>query len=152
MDRYDRTLLRELQTDSARSNQDLAAATGLSASPCHRRVKALEADNVIVGYRAIVDRQAAGYGFLAFATVSLEKQTTDCVRAFEQAIVQREEILEAHLVSGDFDFLIKIVARDMDDFQNFIMSFLAKLPEVTKIRTLLPMHSVKETTVCPIRD
>ena len=152
MDKHDRQILRLLQQSSTLPNHELAAAVGLSTSPCHRRVKALEDSGVVSDYRALVNRAAVGYGFLAFAMVTLDRQTSDCVAAFETAMLQREEVLEAHLVSGDFDFLLKVVAADMDDFQRFIMTFLAKLPEVTKIRTLLPMRSAKETTICPVRD
>ena len=151
MDDYERRIIRALQRDGALSNNELAAEIGLSASPCHRRVKALEAAGTIKGYTAIADRKAVGCGFLAFASVSLLKQSLDHVAGFEAAVLAREEILEAHLVSGDFDFLLKIVARDMDDFQHFLMSFLTQLPQVEKIRTLLPMRSPKETTVCPVR-
>lgn len=149
-DLYERRILRAVQKDCTPPINMLSEAVGLSSSPCHRRLKALEERGVIKGYVAIVDRIALGLGFTAFAQVSLESQTREAVDMFEAAIAPRDEILEAHLVSGDYDYLLKVVAKDVAGFQEFLWDFLTKAPYVQKIRTLLPMRSVKETTYCPV--
>ncbi|MBR0766526.1 Lrp/AsnC family transcriptional regulator [Bradyrhizobium japonicum] len=150
LDSFERRILRHVQKDSSLPITALSEAVGMSPSPCHRRLKALEERGIIKGYVAIVDRMAVGQGFTAFAQVSLERQTRESVDAFESQVAPREEILEAHLVSGDYDYLLKIVARDISGFQEFLWSFLTKVPQVAKIRTLLPMRTVKESIFCPI--
>lgn len=149
-DLYERRILHAVQKDCSPPINLLSEAVGLSSSPCHRRLKALEESGVIKGYVAIVDRMALGLGFTAFAQVSLESQTREAVDMFESAVAPRDEILEAYLVSGDYDYLLKVVARDVAGFQEFLWDFLTKAPYVQKIRTLLPMRSVKETSYCPV--
>lgn len=150
-DIFEKRILTLVQKDCSLPITAISEAVGMSSSPCHRRLKALEEQGVIKGYVAVIDRVAVGQGFTAFAQVSLESQTRESVDAFEKHIEPREEILEAHLVSGDYDYLLKIVARDVSSFQEFLWNFLTKVPQVDKIRTLLPMRTVKETSFCPVR-
>ena len=149
-DPFEKRILHLVQKDSSLPITELSEAVGMSSSPCHRRLKALEERGVIKGYVAVVDRVAMGQGFTAFAQVSLENQTREAVDAFESQIAPREEILEAHLVSGDYDYLLKIVAQDISAFQEFLWNFLTKVPQVEKIRTVLPMRTVKESSYCPV--
>jgi DNA-binding Lrp family transcriptional regulator len=113
MDEIDRKILRILQEDATIQNQDLAARVGLSASPCLRRVKALEAAGVIRRYVALVDGKAVGAGFVAFVEVRLEKQAEAYSKRFETAMLGRTEVIDCCFVTGDFDYLIKVAVADI---------------------------------------
>ena len=146
LDAIDRKILRILQQDAQIQNADLAAKVGLSPSPCHRRVKALEAAGVIRGYVALVDGKAVGAGFVAFVEVRLERQSSGFAERFERAVAQRPEVLECCLVTGDADYLLKVAVADLDDFHAFLMEVLTRIEGVANTRTVIPVKRLKETT------
>jgi len=113
MDRIDARILRALQTDSSRPVAELAREVGLSASACHRRVKLLEESGVIAGYAARLDRAALGFSIQAFVEITLNSQSQEALNSFETAVMRFDEILECHLTTGQADYILRVVARDV---------------------------------------
>jgi Lrp/AsnC family leucine-responsive transcriptional regulator len=150
LDEIDRRILRRLQEDGAVPNQALAEAVGLSPSPCHRRVKALEQSGVIERYVALVDGKAVGTGFLAFVEVRLERQAKAVAERFEKAIVACPEVLECHFVTGEYDYLLKIAVRDLDAFHAFITEKVTTIDGVANTRSVIPVKRIKATTAVKI--
>lgn len=150
LDAVDRRILARLQRDSSIQNQTLAAEVGLSPSPCHRRVRALEASGVIRGYVALLDAPAVGANFRAYVDVRLERQSLEFSERFEKAVIARPEILECVRVTGDYDYLLKVAARDIDAFHRLLIEFLARIKGVANTRTLIALDRVKETTALPL--
>jgi Lrp/AsnC family leucine-responsive transcriptional regulator len=150
MDEIDRKILRILQEDCTIQNQDLAAKVGLSASPCLRRVKALEAAGVIRRYVALVDGKAVGAGFVAYIEVRLEKQAEVYSKRFEAAMLGRSEVIDCCFVTGDFDYLLKVAVTDLDEFHRFLTQVLTRIVGVANTRTIIPVKRIKETTAVKI--
>jgi Lrp/AsnC family leucine-responsive transcriptional regulator len=150
MDEIDRKILRILQDDATIQNQALAARVGLSASPCLRRVKALEAAGVIRRYVALVDGAAVGAGFIAFIEVRLEKQAEVYSTRFETAMLGRPEVIDCSFVTGDFDYLLKVAVADLDEFHRFLTQVLTRIVGVANTRTIIPVKRIKETTAVKI--
>ena len=150
MDEIDRKILRILQEDATIQNQDLAAQVGLSASPCLRRVKALEAAGVIRRYVALVDGKTVGAGFVAFIEVRLEKQAEVYSKRFEAAMLGRPEVIDCCFVTGDFDYLLKVAVADLDEFHRFLTQVLTRIVGVANTRTIIPVKRIKETTAVKI--
>lgn len=146
LDAIDIKILRMLQEDAHIQNQQLAERVGLSPSPCHRRVRALEEAGIIRGYVALVDAKAVGAGFVAFAEVRLEKQSHSFSNRFEAAISERSEVLECVMVTGDYDYLLKIAVADLDEFRKFLTEVVGRIEGVANMRTTIPMKTVKQTT------
>ena len=151
MDSIDRAILRALQADGRIANNDLADRVGLSPSPCLRRVRRLEADGVITGYRAIVDREAAECAYEPIVWVTLSEVTRASMLEFEQAIEAIPAIVEAARMMGQPDYLLRVVAADADAFETLYMDVLATLPHVQTLTSQLAMKVVKRTTELPIR-
>jgi DNA-binding Lrp family transcriptional regulator len=146
VDEIDRKILRILQDDASVQNQDLAARVGLSASPCLRRVKALEAAGVIRRYVALLDGKAVGAGFVAFVEVRLEKQTEAYSTRFEAVVLGRSEVIDCSFVTGDFDYLLKVAVADLDEFHRFLTQVITRIDGVANTRTIIPVKRIKETT------
>ena len=146
LDAIDRKILRLLQQDGSMQNQQLAEQVGLSPSPCHRRVRALEAEGVIRGYVALVDGKAVGAGFVAYVEVRLEKQASSSSSRFEKAVSDRPEILECIMITGDYDYLLKIAVADIDEFRLFLTEVIGRIDGVANMRTAIPLKAVKSTT------
>ncbi|QLP98060.1 MAG: Lrp/AsnC family transcriptional regulator [Rhodoblastus sp.] len=151
LDDADRRLLKLLQEDAGLQNQTLAERAGLSPSSCHRRVKALEEAGVIRGYVALVEGKAIGAGFVAFVEVRLEKQSATTATAFERAALTRPEILECSLVTGEYDYLLKVAVADLDEFHAFLTEGLTRLDGVANTRTVIPIKRIKATTAMRVR-
>jgi Lrp/AsnC family transcriptional regulator, leucine-responsive regulatory protein len=149
-DKIDRKILGELQRDSRIAVADLAAKVGLSASSCHRRVKLLEEAGVISGYGARLDRVQLGLAIEFFVEVSLTAQTEDAFEKFERAATRVPEILECHLMSGQFDYLLRIAAADAADYERIHRSKLSRLPGIQRIQSSLALRSVKEWSGYPV--
>jgi Lrp/AsnC family leucine-responsive transcriptional regulator len=149
MDAIDRKILTILQADGRISNQDLADRVGLSPSPCLRRVKALEAGGMILRYVALVDPHAAGLGLQAVVEVRLDRQTTDSVARFEKEILKFPQVLQCDLIAGDWDYALRVVARDLDDFREFCVHRLARIPGVGNVKSNISMKQVKYSTALP---
>lgn len=151
LDRIDRKILVELQRDGRVSNVELAKRIGLSATPCLERVKKLEREGYIKGYRAIVDPAKLGQGLLVYVEVTITKNSPDVFEQFSKAVKQHDEIAECHLVSGNFDFLLKTRVTDMSEYREVLGDILLKLPNVSESRTYVVMEEVKGEEALIIR-
>jgi len=150
MDRYDRNILNHLQEDGRASNVDLAQAVGLSPSPCLRRVRDLEKRGVIRQYAALLDPAEVGLGVSVFAQVSLERQTEALLDDFEAHIRARPEVVECYLMTGDHDYLLRIVVPDLEAYRAFVLEHLSKAPGVSNIRSSFALKQVKYSTALPL--
>jgi len=150
LDRYDLALLRELQADARLSNAELASRIGLSAAPTWRRVKWLEQQGYITGYRAELDRRKIGLGVLAFVRLDAERNNSDSTRALEAAIRARPEVVACHYISGTGTFELHVVATDLDAFSRLAMDVLFKLPNVKDLHTSFSLGEVKAGGVLPL--
>ena len=138
----DKFLLRLLQQNGRATNAELAEATHLSESACLRRVKNLERAKVIERYAAIVDPTALGYSLTVFVAISLSNQSHDALAAFEKAIISVPEVMECHLMTGAYDYMIKLAARDTDDLERLHSMRLTRLPGVARVVSSLALRSV----------
>ncbi|ALO42053.1 leucine-responsive transcriptional regulator Lrp [Pseudoalteromonas phenolica] len=143
LDRIDRNILVELQKDGRLSNVELARRIGLSATPCLERVKKLEREGYIKGYKAVVDPTKLGQGLLVYVEVTVNKNSPDVFDKFNQAVRQHDEIIECHLVSGNFDFLLKTRVTDMSEYRGVLGDILLQLPNISESRTYVVMEEVK---------
>jgi DNA-binding Lrp family transcriptional regulator len=151
MDEIDSRILRELQKDGRIPNNILAEQVGLSPSPCLRRVKNLEENGVIARYVAILNPQAVGSGLTVFVRIWLDSQGEETVEHFCREIAMLPDVVECHLMVGDCDFILRVVAADLDAYRQFQIKHLARIKGVKNIKTELPMQTIKQTTELPIR-
>ncbi|MEM0514521.1 leucine-responsive transcriptional regulator Lrp [Pseudoalteromonas sp. YIC-827] len=151
LDRIDRKILVELQRDGRISNVELAKRIGLSATPCLERVKKLEREGYIRGYKAVVDPAKLGQGLLVYVEVTITKTSPDVFDEFNQAVKKHDEIVECHLVSGNFDFLLKTRVTDMSEYRQVLGDILLKLPNISESRTYVVMEEVKGEEALIIR-
>src|SRR5881398_446683 len=135
LDAIDWKILKELQVDGRISNVELAARVGLSPPPCLRRVRALEQGGYIRGYHAELAPEALGFGVTVFAQVGLASQAEADLQAFEQLVATWPEVREAHMLAGETDFLLKIVATDWDSYQRFLSAKLTTAPNVSHVKS-----------------
>lgn|SRR5215472_11650083 len=152
LDGIDLRILNLLQSNGRISNQDLAAQVGLSPSPCLRRVRHLEKSGVVEKFVALVNPTAVGRGLQAFVEVRLDRQTRASVDKFEAEILKHEEVLECYLMAGDSDYLLRVVVRDLEEFRDFHMNSLAKIPGVGNVKSHISMKQVKYSTALPLKD
>ena len=150
IDIFDRRILKELQRDGRISNVDLAKAVGLSPSPCLRRVRDLEKSRIIERYGAILNQGAAGLPLSVFVQVTLERQVETALETFERIIAERPEVLEAYLMTGDSDYLLRIVVPDVSDYEIFLKDHLTRIPGVASIKSSFALNRVKYETALPI--
>jgi len=150
LDDADRKILAALQRQCKLSAQELADATGISSATCWRRVKSLEDAGVIKAYRAILDREKIGLAVTAFVHVTIERQYANVVAAIEKKIKARPEVLECYATTGDADFTLRVIAKDIADYDRFLQTFLLELPEVGQIRSSIALREIKETTELPL--
>ena len=150
IDQTDMRILQTLQTDAALSNVALAQSVGLSPSPCLRRVRALEAAGVIRGRAAIIDAAAVGLPVSVFLQVTLERQIEANLEAFEAAVTNAPEVMECYLMTGDADYLLRVVAPDLDAFHRFLMERLTNLPGVANIKSSFALKQIKYGYSLPI--
>ncbi len=150
MDSIDRAIVSELQRQGRIPNNDLADLVGLSPSPCLRRVRRLEAEGVIAGYSAVVDREAVGCAYEPIVWATLTSVTRESMLEFEQAIQAIPSIIEAARMMGQPDYLLRVVAADAEAFETIYMDELAALPHVQTLTSQLAMKVVKRTTELPI--
>lgn len=150
MDKIDIAILQALQADGRASSQQLSEQVGLSAAPVWRRVKALEAEGVITGYGAHVDRTRLGLGGCMFAQISLERHSSDIVENFERSVRDAPEIMECYAVTGDADFLLKILVESPQDYDRFLHRFLFNVPGIRQTRTIVALREIKHETRLPL--
>lgn len=150
LDRYDRILLRTLQENGRASNVELSEQANLSPPQCYRRVRRMEADGIIRGYVAQVAPPAIGLDVVAFVSLTLDRDQFKQVRQVEKAIRQFPEILECYTISGDFDYLLKVVATDLKAFSNFLTDRLMQVPGVSGVRSMVCLEEIKQASALPL--
>jgi len=150
LDKVDRQILKDLQEDGRMTNVDLAHHAGISAPPCLRRVRALEEAGFIRGYHAEVNPEALGFGITVFAQVGLKSQAEADLKAFEALVSEWGEVREVHMLAGETDFLLKIVAADWDAYQKFLTSRLTPAPNVAHVKSSLAIRTAKYEPGVPI--
>lgn len=151
-DSVDRRILAELQADGRITNVELATRVGLTAPPCLRRVRALEERGAIEGYHARLDTAALGYSITVFAMVSLKSQAEPDLKAFEAHVETLEPVRECHMLNGEIDFILKVVARNLQEFQSFLTSSLTTAPNVASVKTSLTIRTAKNVPGVPVPD
>lgn len=150
MDNVDVKLLRALQADSRRPLHAIAEEIGLSASACHRRQRLLEDSGVIAGYAARLAPEKLGLAFDIFVEISLASQSREALEAFESAVRSAEEILECHLISGEGDYRLRLVARDMSDYDRLHRERLSRLPGVASMKSSFAIRAIKSWRGYPL--
>ena len=150
LDKFDLAILAELQADARLTNAELASRVGLSAAPCWRRVRALEINGFIKGYRAELNRQKIGLGVLAFVRLDAERNTGDATRVLEDAIKKLPEVISCHYISGTGTFELQVVAQDLDSFSRFALQSLINLPNVKDLHTSFSLGEVKASSTLPL--
>lgn len=149
-DKTDLAILRAIQADGRLSNAKLSEKLALSETPCWRRLKRLESEGVIESYQAVLNRTKLGFGVVGFAQVTIEDHASDDPLIFEQQVANIPEILSCHNVTGNYDYLIQIVASDLDAYGAFIRDRLRKLPGVAAIHSNLSLREIKSTAALPL--
>jgi DNA-binding Lrp family transcriptional regulator len=152
LDPVDRQILQDLQDDGRMTNVNLARRAGISAPPCLRRVRVLEDAGIIRGYHADIDPDALGYSVLVFAFVGLTSQAEADLQDFERLVSSWPQVRECHMLMGETDFLLKIVAHDWDDFQKFLTSHLTPAKNVSHVKTALAIRSAKQLPGVPVTE
>lgn len=149
-DETDARLLRLIQSDARLSAAELSERVNLSPSACHRRVQRLEKAGIIRGQVALLDKRAVGRTVTVFVEISLNSQADETLSGFEKAAAALPEVLECHLMAGAYDYLLKVVARDADDFARLHRKNLASLPGVAKLQSSFALKTVSESTALPV--
>jgi DNA-binding Lrp family transcriptional regulator len=152
LDRIDRQILQLLQEDGRMTNIEVARRVGISPPPCLRRVRALEAAGLIRGYHADLVPEALGFAVTVFAQIGLASQAESDLRAFEALVATWPEVREAHMLAGETDFLLKIVARDWDSYQHFLSERLTAAPNVNQVKSALMLRVSKAAHGIPFTD
>lgn len=150
LDRIDRRILRDLQDNGRMTNVELAERAGISAPPCLRRVRALEEAEVIKGYHADLNASALGYHVTVFAHVGLSSQAEHDLKAFEELVNSWPQVRECHMLAGETDFLLKIVAEDWDAYQKFLTTRLTTAPNVSHVKSALAIRTAKLLPGVPV--
>lgn len=150
MDAIDLRILDRLQQDARISNVDLAGAVNLSPSPCLARVRALEAAGYVDRYVTLLDAKKLGLTVSVLVQVTLEKQIESALEIFEKAVRERPEVMECYLMTGDADYLLRVLVPDVPAFERFILDFLSRVPGVGKIKSSFALKQVKYQTALPL--
>ena len=150
IDDIDRKIIAALQADGKVTVNELAEKVGLSASPCARRVRMLEQAGVIKGYAAIIDQKKVGLPISAFASIRLERQREDALERFSKAVARWPEVVDCYLMTGQRDYLLRIVVRDLEAYEHFLNDKLTRLDGVASIETSFALKQVKRSEVLPI--
>jgi Lrp/AsnC family transcriptional regulator, leucine-responsive regulatory protein len=149
-DAGDIRILRALQAEGRLTNQELAARVGMSTSPCWRRVRRLEESGVIRGYQAILDRRRLGLGVLAFVRVLIDSHSEAESRRFEDEVLKLDDVIACYAIAGESDFLLQVVASDLDSYAEFAMTVIRRLPRIKEMHTMFVLKEIKPLTALPI--
>jgi Lrp/AsnC family transcriptional regulator, leucine-responsive regulatory protein len=152
MDRYDRKIVELLQLQGRATNVELAEQIHLSAPQCLRRVRQLEEKGVIRRYAALADPESLGLGVMAFVSLAVDREEVKRARELERSIRQYPEILECYTISGDFDYLLKVVAKDLKALSQFLTDRLMQLSGVASVRSMICMEEIKPISPLPVVD
>jgi Lrp/AsnC family leucine-responsive transcriptional regulator len=150
LDEIDRRIISELQSDARLTNVELAQRVGLSPSPCLRRVKRLEKDGYIEGYRAALRRERVGLTFSVFLGVKIDGHSNQRALKFEKAVIAMPEIVSCHLVSGEADYFLEVVVPDLEHYQRFLVGKLLNLPIVREVRSNISIQTLKAGAALPL--
>lgn len=150
LDSVDKRILRLMQEQGRLSNRELAEKVSLSPSPCWRRLKELEAAGVITGYAALLNPDALDLGLMAFTHVSLDNHHPETLSEFHGAVTDWPEVLECHMTSGDHDYTLKVVSKDLAAYQQFLSKKLMTVPGVRTVNTSFSLGRHKMTTALPV--
>ncbi|MGD9659961.1 MAG: Lrp/AsnC family transcriptional regulator [Porticoccaceae bacterium] len=151
LDRYDRHILELLQREGRLSNQELAERIGLSASPCLRRVKALEESGIINGYHAVVDAKKLGLTLMALIHISMDRHTPERFANFEEKVASLPEVLECLLITGQAaDYQLKVIVSDMDAYQQLLLNKITRIDGVSGVHSSFVMRAVVDRTAVTI--
>ncbi len=150
LDNLDKSMLRALQTDGRLSNVELARKISLSPPATHTRLKRLEKDGYIRHYTALVDREKAGYDLLCFIHIGLQMHQVMQVEKFREATRKMPEVLECHHITGEYDYLLKVVLKNRKDLERFVVDKITPIPGVARIHTSLVLAEVKSTMALPL--
>ena len=150
LDAIDLRILGSLQENARIANTELAAAVGLSPAPCLRRVRALEERGVIRKHVTLVSPAAVGLPVSVFVSISLERQVEEALKRFERVILARPEVMECYLMTGDADYLLRVVCADLGAYERFVLDHLTKVPGVSSIRSSFALKQVKYSTALPL--
>lgn len=144
-------ILTALQQDGRVTNQALADLIGMSASPCWRRVKQLEEHRYIQGYRAVLDRRKIGLGVMVFIRISIDRHSETEAKKFEQEVMQLEDVVACYSIGGDADFLLQVVAHDLDSFADFAMTVVRQLPGIKEMQSMFVLKEIKPFVSFPVK-
>lgn len=150
IDDIDRKIIGALQAEGKITVNELAERVGLSASPCARRVRLLEQAGVIKGYSAVIDQKKVGLPISAFASIKLERQREEDLDRFSKAVARWPEVVDCYLMTGQRDYLMRIVARDLEAYEQFLKDKLTRLDGVASIETSFALKQVKRSEVLPL--
>jgi Lrp/AsnC family leucine-responsive transcriptional regulator len=150
LDAIDLRILASLQENARIANTELSAAVGLSPAPCLRRVRALEERGVIRKHVTLVSPAAVGLPVSVFVSISLERQVEEALKRFERVILARPEVMECYLMTGDADYLLRVVCADLGAYERFVLDHLTKVPGVSSIRSSFALKQVKYSTALPL--
>ena len=151
-DKTDLSILAQLQTDGRLSNAKLASAAAISEAACWRRVRALEKSGHIQSYQANLDRRKLGFGVMAFVQLTYIEHDTQTTEAFERIMLDSDNVLTCHNTTGDADFHLQVVAKDLDEYSHFLENVLRKIPGITGIHSNLSLREVKSSNRLPLDD
>lgn len=147
----DMKILALLQNDARITNQTLADHISMSASPCWRKVRKLEEDEVIQGYRAVLNRKKIGLGVMVFVRVSIDSHSEAEARKFEQEVTALEDVVACYSIGGDADFLLQVVARDLDAYADFAMKVIRRLPGIKEMQSMFVLKEIKPLVSYPVK-
>jgi DNA-binding Lrp family transcriptional regulator len=150
LDKIDRRILSDLQDNGRTTNVDLANNAGISAPPCLRRVRALEDNKLILGYHANLNAQKLGFGVESFVTVRLKDQGDVDQKSFEKKLMGFNRVREIHIISGDYDYMLRVVAVDWEDYQDFLTEKLTKIDNVASVRSAVTVKTIKYQPGVPL--
>ncbi len=150
LDRIDKKIIKALQENARLSSQELSARVGISPSPCWRRVKALEEAGVISKYVTLVNPDTLGLSISIFTNISLDKQIEAALETFQKAVSKRPEVMECYLMTGDYDYLLRVVVGSLQDYERFLLDHLTRIPGVSSIKSSFALKQVKYTTALPV--
>lgn len=150
LDEKDRIVLEHLQRDARASNTELARRVGLSAPGLQKRLRKLESSGVITGYVALVEPEAVGYGMLCFVQVTLQRHEPQAIARFRALVQTMPEVLECYHITGEYDYLLKVVLRNRKHLEHFLTETLTPIPGMDKLRTSLVLNEIKATTAVPL--
>lgn len=152
LDRHETRILMELQRNSRLTNQDLADRVGLSPSPCWRRVRQLEESGVIRRYATLLDPRKVGVGESVFCNVTLTRHTEGVVERFEEEVMRHPEILECYAMTGEADYLLRVVVPEVSAYDRFLQDFVFRLPGVEHVKSHFALREVKYDTALPLKE